>query len=388
MKRSSILTILAAAAVAASAQTDGIIAAVKSQVAPDARQEVFEVTLADGVLRGKVSDMANLWILTDSLDAAGVEYVDSVEVFGYDSWALVRIPVATLRTRPAHSAEVATQAVMGTPVRVLETTDEWMRVQTPDHYIAWVPDSSVSPRDSESLLDWQSDNTRLTVITMTEPRDYADPTGTSPRDVVSQLVLNAVVEAVPDTPVTNGRRMIKLPDGQTAWADVGVFQPITEWASQPFDAEKIMLTAHTMMGSPYLWGGTSSKSVDCSGLAKISYLSNGIILLRDASQQARTGHQLDPEDIGAMEKGDLLFFGNRETGRVTHVAIYDSEGMFIHSSGLVRRNSLDRESPLYLYSPLSATRIYDSMDDENIRPVSESWYFAAQPATEIIIVED
>ena len=106
------------------------------------------------------------------------------------------------------------------------------------------------------------------------------------------------------------------------------------------------------MGVPYLWGGTSTKGVDCSGFTKTVYSLNGIQLLRNASHQARLGEavELNPE-LSNLKKGDLLFFGSaandRRPERVTHVGIYLENKRFIHSSGLVRINSLDPKSPVY-----------------------------------------
>ena len=130
-----------------------------------------------------------------------------------------------------------------------------------------------------------------------------------------------------------------------------------------------------MLGSGYLWGGTSTKVTDCSGLMKIAYLANGIILSRDASQQALTGEKI--ADWHKAELGDLLFFGNSKTGRVTHVGMYLRDGLYIHCSGQVKINSLEEKSPLYLYSPLSISRIKTKIGTTGIIPVRDhSWFFA------------
>lgn len=95
-----------------------------------------------------------------------------------------------------------------------------------------------------------------------------------------------------------------------------------------------------MTGVPYLWGGTSVKGVDCSGMVKTAYFAGGIVIARDASQQALTGERLARRRPRCL-KGDLIFFGNPASGRVTHVAMYLGEGRFIHSAGRVKINSLD-----------------------------------------------
>lgn len=353
-----------------------ILDAVKGRVAPDSRQSVFELTFEQGELRGVVSDSASLTAARSALDSARVRYTDRAAVYPYDRHGLVTIPVASLRTRPAHAGEAATQAVLGTPVRILAEVGEWLRVQTPDGYIAYVPSSSVAAKTEAQFDAWRTDSRRLVATNLWQTQAFNGPATTNPRDMAVEIVLGAIVEA--DTTVSPfGTRIpLRLPDGRRVWAERTDFAPISAWAAQPFDAEKILTTAHSMMGSPYLWGGTSVKSVDCSGLAKVSYLSNGLILRRDASQQALTGLRLDGTDWHPMQSGDLLFFGNSATGRVTHVGIYDRDGWFIHSSGQVKRNSLDPSSAAYLYTPLHAVRIHGMEGTDGIvRAADHPWYF-------------
>lgn len=373
------LTIFAAAMLGATltAIASDPVADVRSRLAPDARQAVFEVnldTLPSGavVARGTVSECRLRCALMREL---GPGAIDSIAVYRADSMALVSIPAASLRTRPAHSAEMATQAVMGTPVRLLEHRSEWWRVQTPDGYIAWVPDSSVSPVSKSDFDAWRHNPQRYVVVSPWQIRAYTTAAAVGLRDVVSDLVLGSIVTADGDD-IVNHRLQVTLPDGRRGWVDRVELVPIDTWAAQTFNPGRILDVAYSMEGTPYLWGGTSTKAIDCSGLVKVSYLANGLILMRDASQQALTGQALDPADIGSMQAGDLLFFGNAATGRITHVAIYDAGGRYVHSSGRVKRNSLHRDSPDYLYSPLRATRIHGSEGTPGITPArNHPWYF-------------
>ena len=112
--------------------------------------------------------------------------------------------------------------------------------------------------------------------------------------------------------------------------------------------------ARDFLGSPYLWGGTSTKGMDCSGFTKTVYLLNGFIIPRDASQQIHAGEVVDEHlNFEGLEKGDLMFFGTKATDnneqRVTHVGIWlgNGKGEFIHSASKVRLSSIDPESKYY-----------------------------------------
>src|SRR5690606_1765705 len=134
--------------------------------------------------------------------------------------------------------------------------------------------------------------------------------------------------------------------------------PYHEWlAKTELTAENVLKVAKSMIGVPYLWGGTSVKGVDCSGFTKTAYYMNGLVIPRDASQQVNSGKNIDILTHGEVDKAkvlanlkpaDLLFFAERkgqvENARVTHVAIYIGNGEFIHASGLVRINSLFPEA--------------------------------------------
>ena len=256
MKKSSLVILGLLVQFAMQAATPSqIIKEVKQAVAPDGRQVVFEVEMKGNVLRGVTSEPRAREALVTRLKGEGVRFTDSLGVYPQDQWAIVRIPVASMRTRGAHAGEMATQAIMGMPVRLFEKKGEWWRAQTPDGYIAWVPESSVQPKTAAEMSAWRRNADRRVVNELWQTRAFTSPTATGPRDVVTDLVLGAIVEAVPSSE-QNGRTEIILPDGRRGWTATSSLTPIAEWADQPFDAQKILDTAYSLEGSPYLWGGT------------------------------------------------------------------------------------------------------------------------------------
>jgi uncharacterized protein (DUF952 family) len=190
---------------------------------------------------------------------------------------------------------------------------------------------------------------------------------------VSDLVMGNILEYK-----GKSGKYIKLatPDGREGYVHQSEVKELTEWANQTFNAELIKKVAFRMMGSGYLWGGTSTKLTDCSGLVKVSYFANGIILQRDASQQALTGKIIKAENWKEAQLGDLLFWGTK-SGRVTHVGIYLKDGEYIHCSGQVKLNSLDPESPKWLSTPfLSISRINGMIGTKGIIMAKDHpWYF-------------
>lgn len=358
---------------------DNIIAEVKQKFAPDGRQIVYEIssyTTPEGktIIKGVTSEQAVRNRLIETLERKAVSFTDSIAVYPADRWAQVRIPVACFRTKPGHASEMATQGILGQPLRLLEKKGQWWRAQTPDGYIAYVVDNSITEKNDKEMNDWRKAD-RVIVTAPYQTRIYRDKSLTGVRNVVTDVVngnilLGNKVKGKSSVEVT-------LPDGRSGYISADDVENLDTWSRQPFDAEKILDLAYSMEGTPYLWGGTSTKTLDCSGLAKVTYFSNGIILMRDASQQATTGEIIAPENWRSCQAGDLLFFGNPQTGKVTHVAIYDNNGNYVHSSGRVKRNSIDPDDESYLSTPfLSVSRIKNSIGQRGITRVAEHpWYF-------------
>lgn len=293
-----------------------------------------------------------------------------------DRMALVCLSVANLRSRPAHSAELASQLTMGTPVSILATDGSWYEIETPEGYKGWMHRSSLARLSGGDFDRWRK-SPRMIVTSIPETECYLSASGDNPREIVSDLVNGCIVEAANNT-ITDGRCKIILPDKREAWVSADAVEPLDQWAEQPYTPDKIVDMAMSLMGRPYLWGGTSTKGLDCSGLTKVCHFANGIILRRDASQQAKTGRRIENSDTDSLTRGDLLFFGNASTGRVTHVAIYDADGHYVHSSQRVKVSQLSADDPHYGSTDyLHAVRIGDSIGTKGITRLKEHpWYFS------------
>lgn len=327
----------------------------KRVYAPDRRVELFDVDYSIAgrhvMLRGVTTSAEAKKALTDGLCRQGYEVMDCLrllpdaEELEGKMWGIVNVSVCNLRAEGDFSSEMMTQGLLGMPVRVLER-DGWYRVQTPDRYIAWVHRVGIHPVTQEELSAWNS--AEKVVITAHYGFVYTKP------DIKSQTVSDVVAG---NRLKYEGRKgafwAVSYPDGRKGYVLRTMAQVETEWrATLKQDATSIIATAKTLMGVPYLWAGTSSKGVDCSGLMRTVLYLHDIIIPRDASQQAYKGEHIDiAPDCSNLQPGDFIFFGRKATPerkeRVVHVGMYIGQGRFIHSQGDVRIGSLLPDDELF-----------------------------------------
>jgi cell wall-associated NlpC family hydrolase len=201
---------------------------------------------------------------------------------------------------------VATQALLYQPVLVVGRKAAWAHVvvegQTGSVYpfgiAGWVPGAQ---------LTYRAPPTGRIRVTVAVPDLRAGP-----------LSLSYGTE-LPADPGPGRQVTVEVPQGRFS-------MPGSSVRSGPLapSGPALVAEAERFLGLQYMWAGTSGFGFDCSGLAYTVYRQFGVVLPRDAADQARAGRQVAPSEL---EPGDLVFFAF--DGTVDHVGMYAGNGMMI-----------------------------------------------------------
>lgn len=306
--------------------------------------------------------------------------------------AVVELSTIYMRQQPDYESALETQELMGTVVEIVGEQGYWREIVSSQPYRAWATEKGLVEMTEEELKAYEE--APKVMFTGLYGHIYMEPSFKAATlcDLVGGDLLRLAEDAESGAGKGDGAEAVlqdnkiklkgkwtevMLPSGRKGHVPTKELKPHYGFMSiaqgegdaGSIDAqttEAIIAQAEKLLGSPYLWGGMSAKGVDCSGLVRISHIMNGILLPRNASQQINCGDRVpmpvnprfrdDRSDAQAfkeemlarvqnLRRGDLVFFGTpaSEPGkkpRITHVGIYLGEGRIIHSSHMVRINSL------------------------------------------------
>ncbi len=216
------------------------------------------------------------------------------------------------------------QVLLGERVDVIAVSGSWAQVVVPDQatpldargYPGWIPLAQLSAMEPPASGS---------VATVTDPTAWLLRGGLP------------VVEASFGTrlPVVDQVASIVrlgLPGGDFLDAPLSAvaITPAGMAPGRPAGADAVA-SARLFLGVRYLWAGTSAFGFDCSGLVYNVFKVHGVVLPRDAQDQAMAG---TPVARQSLQPGDLVFLARG--GVVHHVAIYVGSGMLLDSPDLGR----------------------------------------------------
>lgn len=92
-------------------------------------------------------------------------------------------------------------------------------------------------------------------------------------------------------------------------------------------AASALRTAMTMLGTPYVWGGSGASGVDCSGLIYYALKSAGFDVPRYRAKD--WGHMGQAVSVQDARPGDVVYYD--EPGDTDHVGLYIGNGMMIQA---------------------------------------------------------
>lgn len=329
-----------------------IINEVKEQYCPDERVSVFNITSKIDsnkiALQGDVLlPEARNELLEKVKNIYDHTIEDQINVLPDSAsrekpYGIIRISVAQLRKEPHFSAEMISQAIMGSEIRILKSGKRYFYYcQMEDGYLGWMSKSSFVTGNENFIENWRK--VKKLVVTSLFCQVWEKRTENS--NPVSDLVRGNKIILI-----KSHRKwyQVRLPDGRKGYVKSKfVIKEETLRKKYNPDANQIIKTAKTLLGHPYLWGGNSVKALDCSGFTQSVFKLHGIQLSRDANMQVHEGVEVSIEDnLKYLKKADLIFFG-RSNERITHVGIYIGDHRFIHSSGFVQIDSLNPEDENY-----------------------------------------
>ena len=216
------------------------------------------------------------------------------------------------------------QVLLGDRVDVTAVSGAWAHVVVPDQ---------ATPLDSRGYPGWIP----LTQLSAVEP-----PASGSVATVTDPTVW-LLRGGLPVVEVAFGTRLpvvdqvasivrVGLPGGEVLDVPMSAvaITPSGTPARGPAGAA-VVASARLFLGVRYLWAGTSAFGFDCSGLVYNVFRVHGVVLPRDAQDQALVGTAVARQ---SLQPGDLVFLAT--DGVVHHVAIYIGSGMLLDSPDLGR----------------------------------------------------
>lgn len=121
-----------------------------------------------------------------------------------------------------------------------------------------------------------------------------------------------------------------------------------------YSMQALLDDAYSIIGTPYIFGGSTTAGFDCSGFTSYLYQKHfGTWIGRVTTDQIGAGYDVGVE---SMQPGDLVLFQSEYSDVCDHVGIYVGGDTYIHAADESRGVTTDSTSGSYFQNNLIAVR--------------------------------
>lgn len=251
------------------------------------------------------------------------------------NYAICLQPYIPMRTTPAEEAELTSQLIFGDTFRILEEQPRWYRiVRDCDNYEGWIDFKTATIIDEAEYLRYVKDTPNALLLRLPFNPVQRTEQGQSGS---AHLSWGSRIFGMDETGITFRMQGVRFDVPSMGYVNPVHANSMSRKAMSKF----LIQQAQMLLNTPYLWGGTSSFGLDCSGFIQTLFRFIGIALPRNASQQAEVGEEITLADAQA---GDLAFFSSSvDSQKISHVGLVCDNGKILHVSGFLHYDDLRQE---------------------------------------------
>lgn len=253
------------------------------------------------------------------------------------AWAasgVVNASYLNVRSGPGTDYSIVKGLNGGADVEVLESKDGWYKISNngTDSFVKGQYITLTSNDGSITSYYQEAKYAKVTANALNVREDanvYCNVIGSAQNGTCFEIIGEKNGFAV----VSNDGKDVFMSKDYLEYVSYDVYEEAKKAGKAGFNVSSVGQSAVNLamqyIGVPYVYGGSSPKGFDCSGLTSYVYAKLGYKLNRTAAGQASNGTVVSSK--ADLLPGDLVLFDTSSYSSIGHVGIYIGNGNMVHA---------------------------------------------------------